>query len=298
MVLRSQLCSAESLRSPALRTWADRLRPMWAGSDDGGEGGEGGRDVMLHRKMWEWLFVAEALHERGMLAPGRSGLGFGVGQEPLTALFAAEGCDVVATDQPRQAAVASGWTDSSSEWAGGLENLNQWGLCDPDEFARRVRFEAVDMNALPGDLRTGGGFDFTWSSCALEHLGTLAAGADFVVEQMDCLKPGGVAVHTTEYLVSSNDVTVEAGGTVFYRRRDIEALVARLRKQGHDIDVDYTEGTTPEDLHVDVPPYSDVHLRTELAGYVTTSLALVVTKGAGRRAGGRLRAMVGRRGGG
>ncbi len=291
MVLRSQLCSAESLRSPALRVWAERLRPVWAASD------QERRDVMLHRKMWEWLFIAEALHERGLLDPGRTGLGFGVGQEPLTALFAADGCAVVATDQPHDAAVMSGWTDSSSEWAGGLENLNRSGLCPEDEFARRVRFRAVDMNAIPRDLRTGG-FDFTWSSCALEHLGTLAAGADFVVAQMDCLKPGGVAVHTTEYLVSSNDVTVEAGGTVFYRRRDIEALVARLRKLGHDIDVDYSEGTTPEDLHVDVPPYSDVHLRTELAGYVTTSLALVVTKGTGRRRrGGPRRSVVGRRGG-
>ena len=145
------------------------------------------------------------------------------------------------------------------------------------------------MNDIPSDLR---GFDFTWSSCALEHLGTLGAGADFVVAQMDCLRPGGVAVHTTEYLVSSDEQTVEAGGTVFYRRRDIEELVARLRRLGHEIDVDYTEGTTPDDLHVDVPPYSDVHLRTELSGYVTTSLALVVTKGARRRS--RLRALVGR----
>ena len=38
---------------------------------------------MLHRKMWEWLFIAEALRERGMLAAGRRGVGFGVGQEPL-----------------------------------------------------------------------------------------------------------------------------------------------------------------------------------------------------------------------
>ncbi len=279
VLLRSQLCSAESLRSPALAVWAERLRPMWAG------GGGDPRAVMLHRKMWEWLFVAEALHERGLLAPGRTGLGFGVGQEPLTALFAAEGSDIVATDQPHDAAVASGWTDSSSEWAGGLENLNRHGLCPPDTFAERVRFRPVDMNAIPADLRQGR-YDFTWSSCALEHLGTLGAGADFVVAQMDCLRAGGVAVHTTEYLVSSNDVTVEAGGTVFYRRRDVEGLAARLRKLGHDIDVDYSEGTTPEDLHVDVPPYSDVHLRTELAGYVTTSLALVVTKGAGRRGSG------------
>jgi hypothetical protein len=272
-VLRSQLCSAESLRAPALRAWAERLRPMWAAGDDA-------REVMLHRKMWEWLFIAEALRERGLLGAGRRGLGFGVGREPLVALFADAGCDVVATDQPHESAVASGWTDSAVEWAGGLEDLNAFGLCAPDEFARRVSFRPVDMNALPTDLR---GFDFAWSSCALEHLGTLMAGIDFVVAQMDCLRPGGVAVHTTEYLVSSNEHTVEAGGTVFYRRRDIEDVVRRLRRAGHQVDMDYTLGDTPEDVHVDVPPYTDVHLRTELSGYVTTSVALIVTKGTGRR---------------
>jgi len=281
-MLRSQLCSAASLRSPELRAWADRLRPMWASGD------EDSRDVMLHRKMWEWLFIAEALRERGLLAPGRTGVGFGVGQEPLVALFAAEGCDLVATDQPHEAAVASGWTASEVEWAGGLDQLNTHGLCPDEEFGRRVRFRPVDMNAIPEDLR---GFDFTWSSCALEHLGTLGAGADFVVASMECLRPGGVAVHTTEYLVASNDETVEAGGTVFYRRRDIEALVDRLRRDGHGIDVDFTLGTTPEDLHVDVPPYTDVHLRTQLGGYVTTSLALVITKGSDGDGGGRLRSL-------
>ncbi len=282
-MLRSQLCSADSLRSPALLAWAERLRPLWAAAGDE-------RTVMLHRKMWEWLFIAEALRERGMLAEGRRGLGFGVGQEPLVALFAAEGCAIVATDQPHDAAVASGWTDSQVEWADGPEALNRAGLCPTEDFGRRVRFRPVDMNAVPEDLR---GFDFSWSSCALEHLGTLGAGADFVLAQMDCLRPGGVSIHTTEFLVSSDAETVESGGTVFYRRRDIEALAARLRRAGHDIDVDYTLGTTPEDRHVDVPPFSDVHLRTELSGYVTTSLALVVTKGAARPSR-RWRALIGR----
>ena len=235
-MLRSQLCSAESLRSPALRAWAERLRPMWAAGDDA-------RDVMLHRKMWEWLFIAEALRERGMLAAGRRGVGFGVGQEPLVALFAAAGCDVVATDQPHESAVASGWTASEVEWAGGTEGLNAFGLCAAEEFAQRVAYRPVDMNALPADLT---GFDFAWSSCALEHLGTLAAGMDFVVAQMACLRPGGVAVHTTEYLVSSNDATVEAGGTVFYRRRDIQALVERLRarrpRRRHGLHVGFCAG--------------------------------------------------------
>ena len=271
-MLRSQLCTAESLRSPALHAWAQRLRPMWAPHD------ADRREVMLHRKMWEWLFIAEALHERGLLAPGRSGLGFGVGQEPLVALFAAEGCSLVATDQPPELAVASGWTESHVEWAEGIESLPTFGLCTDEELRARVRFRPVDMNALPADLR---GFDFTWSSCALEHLGTLAAGLDFVVAQMACLRPGGVAVHTTEFLVSEGERTVEQGGTVLYRRNDIEQLVQRLRAAGHAIDVDFTQGTSPEDLHIDVPPYSDVHLRTQLGEFVTTSLALIVTKGAG-----------------
>ena len=276
-MLRSQLCSAESLRSPALRRWAERMRPMWASETDT-------RDVMLHRKMWEWLFIAEALRERGLLAAGRRGLGFGVGQEPLAAIFVADGCDIVATDQPTDAARASGWSDSATEWASGAQHLNQFGFCADDDLVRHVEFRAVDMNAIPADLRD---FDFTWSSCALEHLGTLSAGADFVVAQMECLKPGGVGVHTTEFVVSSATDTVEAGGTVLYRRRDIEDLVARLQGLGHDIDVDFSEGTTPDDLHVDVPPFSDVHLRTALSGYVTTSLALVVTKGTPRHRGVR-----------
>ena len=144
---------------------------------------------------------------------------------------------------------------------------------------RHVRYRAVDMNAIPDDLRD---FDFTWSSCALEHLGSLDAGAAFVLHQMACLRPGGTAVHTTEYVVSSDTDTVEKGGTVLYRRRDIEALAEQLRAAGHEIELDLTEGSAPEDIHVDAPPYSDVHLRTLLGQYVTTSLALVVTKGRSR----------------
>ena len=101
-MLRSQLCSQESLSSPELRKWSDRLRPIW------NPRGEDQLEFMLHRKMWEWLFIAEPLSERDMLRPGRIGLGFGVGKEPLAALFASSGCDVVATDQPAALAESSG----------------------------------------------------------------------------------------------------------------------------------------------------------------------------------------------
>ena len=268
-VLTSRLCTFESLNSPQFREWSDRLRPMWdpEGSDP--------RPTMIHRKMWEWLFICEALSERGMLQPGRRGLGFGVGLEPLVALFAGMGCDIVATDLHPDQARAAGWTESGEEYSGDLDGLNPHGLCPPEEFADRVRYRFVDMNDLPSDLR---GFDFTWSSCAFEHLGDLSSGADFVVGQMDCLVPGGVAVHTTELNVSSEEETVESGATVLYRRRDIEGLAARLRRLGYRIDLDLREGSTPQDRHIDVPPFSDTHLRTVLGEFVTTSVGLVVER--------------------
>jgi hypothetical protein len=248
------------------------------------------RPVMLHRKMWEWLFIAQALAERDMLRPGRRGLGFGVGKEPLVALFAGLGPQITATDLSPERAQAEGWTETGEEYAGERESLNEHHLCPPAEFARLVTYRHVDMNDIPADLS---GYDFTWSSCAFEHLGSLAAGADFVVNQMACLAPGGVAVHTTECNVSSDTDTVDAGPTVLYRRRDLEALASRLRTLGYRIDLDLTEGETPEDRHVDVPPFSDTHLRTTLGAYTTTSVGLIIEKpaGAGRRGllGGRRR---------
>ena len=255
-VLTSQLCKHETLISPALLGWSDRLRPTW--DPDGSD------------------------PKRNMLVRGRRGLGFGVGREPLVALFASFGPEIVATDLDPARALAAGWTDSGGEYADGIEGLNDHHLCPPEQFAARVTYRNVDMNQVPSDL---GGFDFTWSSCAFEHLGNLAAGADFVVEQMRCLAPGGVAVHTTEFNVSSNDQTVESGATVLYRRRDIEALVKRLRKLGYAITCDFTEGNTSADRHVDVPPFSETHLRTTLGEFVTTSIGLIIEKpsaGSGR----------------
>jgi hypothetical protein len=236
------------------------------------------RDVFDHRKMWEWLFICEALREAGMLQAGRRGLGFGVGREALVSVFAGMGCHLVATDLGAQRARDAVWTESNDQYAGGLAGLNEYGFCPPDEFQERVEYRDLDMNAIPDDLRD---FDFTWSSCAFEHLGSLAAGMDFVVAQMQCLKPGGIAVHTTELNVSSDTDTIAEGGTVLYRKRDIEDLVRRLRADGHRIAYDFSEGRRSEDRHVDVPPFSNTHLRTKLGEYVTTSIALVIKKNAG-----------------
>ena len=232
--------------------------------------------VRYHRKYWEWAFIYQALVERGLLAPGKRGLGFGVGREPLAAAFAAQGCQITATDLDPASAAAQGWVESQQH-APHLEALNELGLCDPDEFHRLVTFEYADMNQI--DPRYAGQFDFTWSSCSFDHCGSIGLGQHFVMNQMHCLRPGGVAVHTTEFNLSSNDATLDDASVVLFRRRDIETLVYALRDHGYVIDIDLTPGTGPIETFVDVPPYQlDPHLRLQFANYVTTSIGLIILK--------------------
>lgn len=268
-VMTSRLCTEDSLRSPALQAWGRRLRPTW--DPDGTDP----KELLLHRKTWEWLFIAEALSERLMLGTGRTGIGFGVGREPLVALFASEGCTILATDLHPEKAEATGWRQSGAEYADGLAGLNEAGLCAPDAFDRQVTYRDVDMTRLPLDL---GEFDFSWSSCAFEHLGSIEAGADFLVGQMQVVRPGGVAVHTTEFNCSSDDRTISEGGTVLYRRCDLVSIADRLVDEGYRITLDLTEGDSPADRHIDVPPFSDTHLRTMLGEFVTTSVGLIIEK--------------------
>jgi hypothetical protein len=275
----SQPCTYESMVDPTMLRWATTLRPDWERLRPGWDSDPlyAGATVLPHRKVWEWAYIAEALERSGSLQPGRRGVGFGVGKEPLTALFASRGAEVVATDLQDDLATAAGWRDHD-EFAGALEGLNERGICDPDEFRARVSYRSVDMREVPDDLT---GFDFSWSSCAFEHLGSLDAGIDFVVDQMKCVRPGGVSVHTTEYNVVSNDDTIDHGGTVLYRWRDLMRLCAALHAQGHRVKLDFTLGQTPTDQWVDFPPFctGGPHLKMALERYVTTSYGLTIRKG-------------------
>ena len=266
--MASHPCREADLLSPAFQRWADAIRPGW--DRDGN-----GPAVILHRKLWEWLFIVQALDERGMLEAGKTGLGFGVGTEPLVSYFVGRGCRIVATDLDPLEAEAVGW-DQTNQYAGGIDGLNAYGLCDGERFRAATSFRVVNMNAIPADLRD---FDFNWSSCAFEHLGSIERGIGFITAQMDTLRRGGVAVHTTEFNVGSNDATVESGGTVIFRRRDIEEMAGRLRAAGHEVECDFSAGDSEADRHVDVEPYSTTHLRVSLGGYVTTSFGLIVEKG-------------------
>ena len=256
--LISQACTEAQVRAPLYGVWTNRL----------------GQKRLTHRKQWEWTYILQALDEHALIAPGKRGLGFGVGTEPITPYLASQGVIVTATDLPADQPDVAHWSQSGQH-ATTIAEMNAEGLCPADQFTANVEFRPVDMRALPADLRD---YDFTWSSCAFEHLGTLEAGMRFVTGQMACLKPGGVGVHTTEFNVSSKVDTVRQGTNVAYRRRDLEELIGRLRAQGHHLEATFFTGDGPLDRHVDVPPFTDDHLKTILDQFVITSFGLIITK--------------------
>jgi 2-polyprenyl-3-methyl-5-hydroxy-6-metoxy-1,4-benzoquinol methylase len=258
--LTSSLCRQADFSSAAYHAWCSRF----------------GQRRKWHRKQWEYFFILQSLYERGKLAPGQRGLGFGVGREPLVSVMAALGAEALATDMSLSGAKSQGWV-SSGQFAAQLADLNAGKHCPPDEFERRVTYREVDMNAIPADI---GEFDFIWSSCAFEHLGTLRHGAQFVINSSKHLKPGGVGVHTTEYNLSSNDVTISAGHTSLYRKRDLEELEAELLTHGCElVPLSLDAGSGFLDQWVDVPPFLDhVHLRRQLEEFSVTSVGLIVVK--------------------
>lgn len=233
----------------------------------------------FHRKQWEFAYILHHLDRLEMLAPGRRGVGFGVGLEPLPAAFAARGAAVLATDAPPEIGIAAGWA-ATDQLAIGHKDLPRAGICADAAFDRLVTFRHADMTAIPPEVS---GFDFCWSACCLEHLGSLQAGLDFIeatVEQV--LAPGGVAVHTTEFNLSSDTATLETGGTVIYRHRDITAFAARMRRRGHVVDeFIVAPDAHPLDGWVDIPPYSgDAHLKLALGAFTCTSAGLVIRRAA------------------
>lgn len=259
--LISSLCTHDQMTSEAFRYWASRMGENWR----------------LHRKLWEYCFILQALYERDMFREGRRGLGFAVGEEPLPSLMASMGCDVVATDLDQTDSRAEVWA-KTAQLAASLEGLNKRRLCEDRLFKQRVSFRPVDMNRIPDDLT---GFDFTWSSCSFEHCGSIGLGKRFLREQMKCLKPGGIAIHTTEYNLSSTEQTIDTGTTVIFRKQDVEAMIRDLQAEGHEVEkLQLDIGASAEDSYVDIPPYSsNVHLKLELFDqYVSTSVALIIKK--------------------
>lgn len=247
--------------------------------------GEGGwnvlpkiRDSYCDRKFWEFAYIAQALFERGLLEKGKKGLGFACGTEPLPSLFSKHGCRITATDAPFDNA---NWS-LSGEHSSQKNDLYHSSIVDQAVFDMNVDFQYADMNDIPESLN---GYDFLWSSCALEHLGSIHNSKDFIFRAMKCLKPGGIAVHTTEINLRSSIETLMTGSAVALRTIDFIEIAEHLTWKGHRVE--------PLDFRLDGSElYSDFaefapngeppnkpHLTLKLGRNLVTSFGLIIQKG-------------------
>jgi SAM-dependent methyltransferase len=245
--------------------------------------------VVFHRKLWELTYVSQVLWQCGMLAQGKIGLGFGCGTEPLPSLYASLGSDVTVTDLAAEEQAGTGWI-STNQHTHSLDAVYQSHLVDRSVFNSKVSLRYIDMRKIPDDLRD---YDFCWSICALEHLGSIAQGLKFIEESLRTLKPGGIAVHTTELNYLSEDDTIDNCSTVLFLRKHFKELAKKLSERGHWVaPLDFDVGQDPMDLFIDLPPYphdwtpyqakiwpSSAHMKLSVDGYASTCFAIVVRRG-------------------
>jgi hypothetical protein len=154
----------------------------------------------------------------------------------------------------------------------------------------------VEVGSLDNlDDASAGQYDACWSCAAAGHQGSIDAGAAAVMRAMDALRPGGFAVHTFDFNFGSDEETIETGGAVLFRRRDVEALAHALELRGHEVTpLDFDLGALTLDRFVDTPPFAvesteilqnqwrdwtqRAHLKALISGHLTTSFGLIVRR--------------------
>jgi SAM-dependent methyltransferase len=145
----------------------------------------------LHRKEWEFAQGVYGLRRLRCLSPGAAALGLGAGTEPIIFFLAGRLRQVVATDL---------YAGDFSE-----HEADPRMLRDPEAFApfayHRDRLEVRRMDATAIDYAPES-FDLVFSFSAFEHFGTRRAQRACLAAIHHVLRPGGVAVLTTEVILN------------------------------------------------------------------------------------------------
>lgn len=245
----SQLCTSAQFAEPAFLEITEAMA----------------LERIAHRGIWQHAYIVSVLATEGVIAPGKRAIGFGCGAERTPALLASRGVTVLASDQPGEAAEQR------------LDAMFDARVIPREDYDRLVSFHPIDMNDLPGGL--DGQFDCLWSASAMQHLGSIRRGLDFVERSLPALRPGGIAVHTMDFNLGSNEETVDNPDIAIFRRRDIEALAGRLQAEGHQVlPINLHPGEDREDEVIDQPPYGLPHLKLIIGRQVITTFGLAVRR--------------------
>ncbi len=132
-----------------------------------------------------------------------------------------------------------------------------------------------------------------WSICALEHVGSITKGLDFIENSLRTLRSGGIAVHTTEFNYMNDRQTIDDWPTVLFQKQHFRELAERLERQGHHVaPLDFDVGDKPLDKFIDLPPYAhdwtpyqhDIwkgpspQIKLSIDGFACTCFGIIVRK--------------------
>jgi hypothetical protein len=214
---------------------------------------------------WEEAWITSVLATAGLIGPGRTLLAIEPGRERVAALLASRGTGVLGL---------------AAEPPGRLE-ARRAGLFHPeiltlDEFDGHVGFGALDpreLGRLPAE------YDGCFSVGLPDRLGSVAAALDAIEASLLPLRPGGLAAHAFRFNLSSDTETWELPGLVLLRRRDIEALAARLHAVGHRLlPLTTHPGGDPADERVKSDPGGPPGHRQRHGFAVATGFGLAIRK--------------------
>lgn len=228
----------------------------------------------FHRKQWEQVFVIRALEKSEKLKKNKKGLGFACGTELLPSYFASKKCKITASDNFLENS-SSGWV-KTNQHSNCAESLFKPKYITEDDFKKYVTFKNIDMNNIPKNYFNS--FDFCWSVCAMEHIGGIKKAEEFLKNSLRCLKVGGVAVHTTEFNLSSNKDTFDLKNNAAFRHCDIIRILESLGDD-FEYEINLTIGDHPLNFYVDFQRNEpDKHLKIENRNFILTCVGLIIKK--------------------
>jgi hypothetical protein len=144
--------------------------------------------------------------------------------------------DLKATQQVSTALVAQGLRVSLAQQLGPGEDTARPGHAsrehaDPAVAEARISHRSYDPDALPGDLYN---FDALWSDMILEDR-TVEQAALAIEAAMQCLRPGGIAIHILPFDGQSDDGREEGGRTTVFQRVHLERLALVLISRNFEV---------------------------------------------------------------